>query len=130
MAKTANDVIRAALEQLNLVGIGEEIDADLLDRATDVYTSAHAIMRRELQDRYRLSGVSWQSSSVPDDAFLYVARYLAKELIGAVPVSENRIMQARALGDEALPSLARLYSRRKEHQTRFPAMPAGKKRWW
>lgn len=125
MTKTASDVVRAALEQLNVIGIGEEIDADLLSRATDVYNSAHAVMRRELEDRYKLTGVSWQSDAVPDNAFLYVARYLAKELIGAVPVSENRIVQARALGDEALPSLARMYSRRKRHQERFPRFPFG-----
>lgn len=88
--KTERDVIEKALMRLNIIAVGEEIDADLLAEAQDEYRVMHEWMRQEFR-----RGL-WGRDAVDERYWTHVAGMLAGRLADVLPVSDTRYQKAMA----------------------------------
>jgi hypothetical protein len=90
MTKTANDVVKRALQIINVVGAQEEPSAEDKDTATDEYKAFHEVLQVQLRDTYKVSNWSWDYNSVEDEIYPHVSKMLAEYLTSTFSVSDNK----------------------------------------
>ena len=89
MAQTANDIARAALQDIGVLGIGQDMAADDFDYASKKLDLLYA----ELTQPPRSLPIAWTVSTVPDSVATALAQTLAVDI--GRPYGKTFVFQQR-----------------------------------
>jgi hypothetical protein len=121
MTKTASDVIHHALRKLNIIGAGEQADADTYAMALDEYTTFHEWLMRDNERVFKGTRGRWSPGSVPDEVYTNVAAMFTREIVHTFPASDGK---KAAIMDDATRAHGRLreWLQRDRRPSRYPDM--------
>lgn len=123
MAKTANDLVQAAVRNTKYIAYDEVLEGDEYQKALDEYINTHNRLLEDSIHQWGSRRVYWSYNNVPDEVWMSVASVVAEDMLKHFPASDQAKADVKSYAVSAETRLKKHLLTGRSKQPRYPSFP-------